>query len=155
MQPPNQNGKQVTVEARLRTIRILWFALFMSVVLYYVFAVFAFDPNKGVVPNSTLSLIAVAAGALLAISSLPIKQRFLNQSVEQQRTDLVQKGYVLACALCEVAALLGLLDHFVTGNRFFYVPFIIAGCGMLLHFPRRQHVQDACFKVEGFNQIRN
>ena len=77
--------------------------------------------------------------------SVAIKKRFLNQSVEQQRPPLVQQGYVIAWAVTEVAALLGLLDFYLTGNRDYFLRFIIAACGQLLHFPRRQHVIDACY----------
>jgi hypothetical protein len=155
MQPLNQIDMRTKLEARLRTIRILWFALFMSVIGYYVFAKFLIPPNENAVPNGMLSLILTVVGSLSVVVSLLVKQRFLTQSLEQQRLDLVQKGYVVACAFSEVAALLGLVDHFVTGNRYFYVLFIIAGCGMLLHFPRREDVQNACVKVDGFNQVRD
>jgi len=47
--------------------------------------------------------------------SVPIKKRYLTQSVEQQQP-LVQQGYVIAWAVTEVAALLGLLDFFITGS---------------------------------------
>jgi len=40
----------------------------------------------------------------------------LTQSVEQQQPQLVQQGYVIAWAVTEVAALLGLLDFFITGS---------------------------------------
>ena len=78
--------------------------------------------------------------------SVAIKKRFLTQSVEQQQPQLVQQGYVIALAVTEVAALLGLLDFYLTGNRYYFLLLIIAACGQLLHFPRRQHVIDACFK---------
>lgn len=145
MQPSNQNDLQAKIAIRFRMILVLWSALFLSIGLYYVMTLFV-HPSEGTGQNSTLSAVFAVAGSVLAIISVPVKQKYLTQSVEQQRLELVQTGYVVACALCEVAAMLGLLDYFVTGNRYYYVLFIIAGCGMLLNFPRRQHVQDACFK---------
>jgi hypothetical protein len=78
--------------------------------------------------------------------AMVIKRKLLAQSVEQQRVPLVQQGYIIAWALTEVAAILGLLDFFATGNPYYFVLFIVAFCGQLLHFPRRQHVLDASFK---------
>jgi hypothetical protein len=52
----------------------------------------------------------------------------------------------MAWAITEVAALLGLLDFFLTTDRYYYVLLIIAALGLLLHFPRREHVVNAAFK---------
>lgn len=150
MQPSNRNDLQLKVDTRLRMIRTLWFALFASVGCYYVLTLFTGNPHEDVSPNRRLFYALAALGSLLAIVSIPIKQKYLTQSVYQQRVELVQTGYVLAWALTEVAALLGLLDFFLTGNRHYYVLFIIAACGHLLNFPRRQHLLDASFKSATF-----
>ncbi len=148
MQSANQTDSQIKIELRIRTIRTLWIAMVLSIGIYYAFTFFAGQP-KDVNPNSVLSLILIAVGLLATLISVPIKNRFLNQSVEQQRVQLVQQGYIMAWAVTEVAALLGLLD-FLTGNRYYYLLFIIAACGQLLHFPRREHVINACFKKPMF-----
>jgi hypothetical protein len=49
----------------------------------------------------------------------------------------------VAWAITEVGALLGLLDFFKSADRYYYVLFLIAACGQLLHFPRREHVINA------------
>jgi drug/metabolite transporter (DMT)-like permease len=126
-------------------MRTLWAALFSSIGIYYVFTRFADQPTN-VQPNRTLSLTLVAVGLSMVPISIVIKRKFLNQSVEQQQDGLVQQGYVIAWAVTEVAALLGILDFYMTGNPYYFILFIIAACGQLLHFPRRQHVLDACFK---------
>ncbi|HXM34753.1 MAG TPA: hypothetical protein VN920_06180 [Pyrinomonadaceae bacterium] len=148
MQSSNQNDLQAKTDARLRVIRTLWSALFLSIGIYYVLTLFTGHPN--VVPNRTVSIALAAAGSFFAIISIPIKQKYLTQSVTEQRVELVQTGYIIAWALTEVAALLGLLDHFIAGNRYYYVLFVIAAGGMLLNSPRRQHVLDACFKSASF-----
>jgi len=66
--------------------------------------------------------------------------------VDQQRVRLVQQAYIVAWAITETAALVGLLLFFLNGNRYYYVLFVIAAAGMLLHFPRREHVINASFK---------
>jgi predicted transporter len=141
--PPNDS--QVKIEQRIRTIRTLWTALFLSVGAYYVFTLLS-GLERNINPNKTLSLILLALGLLAIVVSFPIKKAFLTKSVEQQRVDLVQQGYVVTWAVVEVAALLGLIDFFATGNRYYYLLFIVAACGQLLHFPKRQHVIDASFK---------
>ena len=66
--------------------------------------------------------------------------------MEQQNTGMVQQAYVMTWAITEVAALLGLLDFFLTNDRYYYVLLIIAALGQLLHYPRREHVVNAAFK---------
>jgi len=147
MQSQDQNELEAKIDMRLRTMRILWFALFISIVLYYGFTLF----NKSTeAPNTLVSFGLAAAGVFLVILSFPIKQKFLAKSVETQSMELVQKGYIVALAVCEAAALLGLLDHFVTGNRYYYLLFIAAAAADSLHFPQRRHLQEASYKREMF-----
>jgi NADH:ubiquinone oxidoreductase subunit 2 (subunit N) len=136
------------IELRIRTIRILWLALFISVGLY--FAVTFFVPRSENPPATTLFLVLSAVSITTVLASFIIKNNFLSRAVQQQQVQLVQQGYVVACALTEVPALLGLLDYFSTGNGYYYVLFIIAALGMLLHFPRREHVLNAAHKHPGF-----
>jgi len=138
MQPNEPN--QPTIEIRYRTLFILWFAICMSVLMLLVLV--QFTPTK-VEGNVRLSLILNSIAIVPVGVSFLLKQRILEQAVARQRLDLVQVAYVLACALCEMAALLGLMDHFVNGSRYYYVGFIFAGAGLLLHFPRKQHLLDA------------
>src|SRR6195256_2055231 len=109
MQPSNQNDLQKKVDTRLRIIRILWSGLFLSIGLYFVLTLFTGPPKDNVSPNRALSIALAAAGSFFAIISIPIKQKYLTQSVDGQRVELVNTGYIVALALCEVAALLGLL----------------------------------------------
>ena len=148
MQPSNQSELEAKIDMRLRIMRVLWFALCVSIALYYVLTLFTKTDQQA--PNTLLSVALAAAGALFVIISFPVKQRYLTQSVEKQDMNLVQTGYIVALALCEVAALLGLLDHFVTGNRYYYFLFIAAALGDLLHFPRRRHLQEASYKRQIF-----
>lgn len=148
-QSANQNHPQENVELRIRTMRTLWFAMFMSVVMYYVFTFFV-ERSENVNPNATVSLMLVGVGLLTTLISFPVKNRLLARAVEQQQVQLVQQAYIVALAVTEVAALLGLLDFFLTGNRYYYILFIIAACGQLLHFPRREHVLNASFKSSVF-----
>ena len=145
---PSPQESQLRIEPRIRTIRTLWIAMLLSVVSYYVFTLFAGHPGNNT-PNNALFLILVGIGLLTTLISVPLKKKFLARSVEEQRVELVQQGHIIAWAMSEVAALLGILDFFLTGNRYYYVLFLIAAIGQLLQFPRRQDVLAAYFKNPG------
>ena len=144
MNPANPNDPQ-TIEARIRTIRILWFTMLMSIVMYFVFTLVA-ARREGLEPNPSLSLTLICAAMLMVLVAFVIKSKLLSNAVGQQNTGMVQQAYVVAFAINEVAALLGLLDFFLTNDRYYFVLLIIAALGLLLHVPRREHVVNAAFK---------
>ncbi len=130
-------------DARYRTLLILWFALSMSILIYLVFVQLA---TTEVNPNQKLSLALNTLGLVPVALSFLFKQKILDRSVEEQRVDLVQAAYVVSFAFCEVPALLGLVDHFVTGSKYYIVGFSIAGLGMLLHFPLKKNLIAASYR---------
>jgi NADH:ubiquinone oxidoreductase subunit 2 (subunit N) len=134
---------------RYQTLVTLWFALLMSIGMYFLFSVFvapARSNEAGNPPSSLLIVALTALGTLLVIVSFPVKRKFLERSVEKQDVNLVQKGLVIACAICEVSALLGLLERFIIGNREYYLLFLIAAAGTAFHFPRRSQLEAASYK---------
>ncbi len=130
-------------DARYRTLLILWFALTMSVLMYLLFVQLTMAE---VDPNQKLSLALNTLGLVPVALSFLFKQKILERSVEEQRVDLVQVAYVVSFAFCEVPALLGLVDHFVTGSKYYIVGFSIAGLGMLLHFPLKKNLIAASYR---------
>jgi hypothetical protein len=138
MKPADKS--QPDINTRYRTILILWFAICMSVLMFL-----ALTRLTLVAPteNPMLSLALIALGLSTTAVSFVLKQKVFAKSVATQRADLVQSGYVLAFALCESTALSGLLDHFVTGSRYSYFPFVVGGIGLLLHFPQKQNLVNA------------
>jgi hypothetical protein len=134
------NSDQPDLEARYRTLLILWFAICMSVLMFLVLTRLS---SVGAVENRQLTLALNSLGLLPVALSFLLKQRALAKSVATQRLDLVQSAYVLSFALCESSALLGLVDHFTTGSRYSYFAFVIAGIGLLLHFPQKQNLVNA------------
>jgi len=131
---------QPDLDARYRTLLILWFAICMSVLMFMV--VIYLSPVV-VAENRKLTLALNSLGLLPVALSFLVKQKALAKSVATQRLDLVQSAYVLSFALCESSALLGLVDHFTTGSRYSYFAFVIAGIGLLLHFPQKQNLVNA------------
>jgi hypothetical protein len=96
--------------------------------------------------DRTIFWILAGLSLMLVIVSFAVKQKLFAQAVEKQSAALVQQGQVLATALCEAAALFGLLARAITGTPYFYLPFVVAALGMLLHFPRREALMAASFK---------
>ena len=129
------------IEARYRTIITLWLAVIMSVLTFL--AIIYFIPVEVPSPNRTLSLLLNILAIIPFGISLLVKQRILNKAIGEQRLDLVKAGYVAAFALCEAAALLSVVDHFINNSPYFYVGFIFAGLGLLLHFPQKKHLLNA------------
>ena len=129
----------------MRTMRTLWMAMISSIGVYFLFCLVRGRPEH-LEPNNTLFLVLVAVSLFTILLSFFIKSQLLNRAFEQQQVQQVQQAYVIAWAVTEVGALLGLIDYLVTGDRYYYVLFIIAACGQLLHFPRREHVLNASFK---------
>jgi len=142
MQPFNQ---QVTLDARYRTLLTLWFAMTVSIGMFLLLTLFTV-PAAGITPNPILSLTLLVVGMLAVIASYFVKQRILARSVNEQNVPLVQTGLTASAALYEVAALLGIMDYFLTGHRYYYVLFIVAFIGSLLNFPRRSHLVAAGYK---------
>ena len=141
-QPLNPTGPQESFELRLRAVRTLWLAMFASIGIYYALT-FIIEPREGAAPNDRLSLILLIVGILTMLISFPVKNRLLTYAAERERTQLVQQVYTVALALAEFSALLGMLDYFATAHRHYYVLFIVALIGQLLHFPRREHIVNA------------
>lgn len=143
---PVAKNTQSDVDARYRVMLVIWFALLSAVAFYFVVGQLVSRPGADSVPNKMLTVILTALGTFMVGVSFVIKQRFLNQSVERQKVTLVQTGFIVAIALCEAGALFGLVDLITTGNRYYFVVMIIAALGILVHFPRRDHLLAAGYK---------
>lgn len=135
MQPIEPN--QANVDARYRTVVILWAAILMSVLSFLLFI--NLTPVQPV-SNPRLSLALNTAGILPVALSFLLKSKIVQQAIDQRRMDLVQVAYTVAMALCEMSALLGLMDHYITGSSYYPLGFGITLLGMLLHFPQKKYV---------------
>ena len=137
-----RTGVQISIEQRMRTVRTLWLALLLSIVMYYVFTLFAGRPQN-LQRNDTLSLALLIAAVSTVLVSFLVKRKLVNRAIDQRQVQHVQQGYLVGWVICEMAALLGLLDFFLTSHPHFYVLFIVAVIGDLFHFPRREHFEHA------------
>jgi hypothetical protein len=139
----------INLVKRYQTLIVLWFALLMSVGMYFLFTVIAPPRVSSELrnpPSSLLMITLTAFGALFVIVSFAVKRKLLERSVEQQDVSLVQKSLVIACAMCEVSALLGLVEYYLIASRVYYLLFLLAAAGIVFHFPRHSQLEAASYK---------
>ena len=141
-QPIDPNSAQMDIDQRIGRVRTIWLALLITVGLYYGLTVFT-EKSENIEPNDTLSLALLIAGVATVLVSFLVKHKLISRAIDQRQVLQVQQGYIVAWAMSEVAALLGLLDFFTTSHPHYYVLFIVAAVGELLHFPRREHFEHA------------
>lgn len=140
---------EIDLIKRYQTLIVLWFALLMSVVMYFVFTLLVTPSINKDLDNSRRALLIfglTALGTFLVVMSFAVKNKLLKRSVERQDINLVQKALVIGCAICEVSALLGLVEFFIVGNREYYLLLVLAAGGIALHFPRRSHLEAASYQ---------
>lgn len=140
---------EIDLNKRYLTMIVLWFALLMSVGMYFVFTLvvtpnISKDLNDS--PRALLIFALTALGTFLVVMSFAVKNKLLKRSVERQDINLVQKALVFACAICEASALLGLLEFFIVGNRESYWLLALAAGGIAFHFPRRSQLEAASYQ---------
>ena len=143
MEFTNPQEAEARVAARYKVFLILWIAMLMSLGILLGLAVFVTGSGR---PDRTMSYTFFGISIVLVIASLLIKQRQLRQAIEKGQVALLQNAYILGFALCEAAALFGLLDHFVTGSNNYRFMFALAVLGMLVHFPKMDHVRAVSYK---------
>ena len=139
MKPLNQSN-QTDLNARYRTMLILWFALLMNIGVFFAFSLILGQDTGAAAPDALLTAVLTALGILLVVLSFPVKWKLLKRSVEKRDVQLVQKALVVGCVMCEASALLGLMERFLVAGRGYYLLFLIAAIGTALHYPSRDQV---------------
>jgi hypothetical protein len=137
MQSPQEI--EARIESRYRVFLILWVAMLVSILLLLGLALATTIASAA--PNSTLSFGVLGTAFAMVVLSFLIKQRTVQRAIEKHDVASLQSGYIVSYALCEAAALFGLFDHFVTGSKYSYFSFALAVAGMLLHFPKKDHLR--------------
>lgn len=134
------------LDKRYQTLVILWFAMLMNILVLFMVALFAAPESPPPRSSSIMMFVLAGLGTFMVVISFAIKRKLLERSVVNQDVSLVQKALVVACAMCEVAALLGLLERFIIGGNDFYLLFFLAVIGIALHFPKRDQLAAATYK---------
>jgi hypothetical protein len=129
---------------------VLWFGQIISIVALVCFALFLVPVTRDIPGTTAGPLVRVgltALGTLFVVLSFAVKRKLLATSVQKQQIDLVQKAFVTAVAMCEVSAVLGVIERFLINQRDYYFLFALAAVGIAFHFPRREHLLAATYKA--------
>jgi len=143
------NSDPQQLNAKYRVMLILWFALVSCVGIYYVLSLVMQHPPGNDGRSRIITFVLTAFGTFMTLVSVALRQKFVAQAESKQQPALVQTGLIVGMALCEAAALLGFLDRQVTGNRYYFVLFVVALVGMIFHFPRRNDLMRASYRITG------
>ncbi len=147
-----QNQK-FNVEQLYRVMAIIWLALLVSQFLFLVVLFFArreifnFNFSKSPLGENPVMVIALAVlGVSTFLLSFVLRRKFVNQAINEQKTELVQTAMIIGCALCEATTLFGLVLAFALTYQYFFLWFALGILGTILHFPRRENLIAASFK---------
>ncbi len=141
----NQGSEGIKVDARQRTLLILWFMILMSVGMMFFLTLVIQRPAVG--GDNTLLWVFAAVSIFPFLLSFVIKRKLLAQSVREQKIALVLSAMIVAVALCESVSLFGMMVYFTTPTHYYYVFFIVSVIGILLHMPRRDQLLAASYKT--------
>jgi hypothetical protein len=142
---------QAKPAARYRGLLVIWVGQFVTLIVFFaltrIIEVTA-RPNDDAL---RFQLFDVLGGASLALSFV-VKRMLLRRAVVTQRPDVTTTAYVIAFALCELAAVMGLVNYLISGVPIVLL-FVLAAVGLLLHCPRRAHIEAATpgGTTQGFN----
>ena len=139
----NPRELEAKVDARYQVFLILWFALLVSVGLFFVLALVA--AGKGA-PNPVMSYTLLAVGFSIVIVSFVLKQQLARKAIDKGDVAALQSAHIIALALSESAGLLGVLDRFATGSQTSWFLFALAALGILLHFPKKDQIRAVSYK---------
>ena len=149
----NYTGAGAVSGSRLRTMRILWAVFLINIGLFVLVSRLIRADSEAAAGDGRgdpALFYALAAGGLASvIASFVVKSIFYRRAAELQQPAQVQTGLIVALALCEAAALMGLVGLLVTWNEYAYLLFALGALGMALHFPRRGQVEAAYYKPAG------
>jgi uncharacterized membrane protein len=112
--------------AERRVLIILWLAMAASIAMYFV-VIQMVPPTSAHEDPALVNALLVAAAGMVGASFL-VKSRI--RAAQGERTALL-----IALALCEAAALCGLVVWFVTAWPYYYVFLLLGLAGQVLHFP--------------------
>jgi predicted MFS family arabinose efflux permease len=134
---------EARVEARHKVFLILWFALFVSVMLLLVLVIVA---GSNGTPNPTLSYALLGIGSMTVLVSFVLKRQLVQKAINNDNITALLNAHIFVLALCESAALFGVLDHFLTASVTSWFLFAIAALGILLHFPQKDYIRAVSYK---------
>ena len=143
------------MQVEYKTLVIIWFALLTSQVIFLLLVYFL-KPELFVMDAATslladqpvITLVFAALALVFVILSFVLSRQHMRRAIEDQDAGCVQTGLVLGCALSEVPSLLGLVLAFAFDHPYFYLWIALGAFGILLHFPRKDNLDAATYKID-------
>jgi hypothetical protein len=112
-----------------RQLVVLWLAMALSIGMYFV-VIQMVQPTHAQENPTLVNILMVMAVTLVAVS-FPLKSRIRRMSSEQA-------GLLVALAMCEAAAICGLVAWFSTAWQYSYGFLLLGLAGQVLHYPGAQ-----------------
>lgn len=139
----SNDEREVSPQQRYLTLWILWGVFLFNIAGFAILSVIA-APDPLTLANNRMLVIALTAlGTFTALVSVFVRQKMLARAALQQRPHSVSSAYIVAFALCEAAALCGMVLRFATNDAYYYLLFVIALVGFPLNMPRRDDIINA------------
>ncbi|MBX5477505.1 MAG: hypothetical protein IRZ19_00405 [Pyrinomonas methylaliphatogenes] len=137
---PDRQAK--VVERNLKILLLLWLIFLGSIALYAI--MLWLIERRGSAREEgrlTLNWLLCFMGLVSVASSVIVKRVLLALAVARRKIWQVVRAYIIAFALCEAAAIFGVVVFFLTRDRLAYLMFALAAAAIAAHYPRREHLE--------------
>jgi F0F1-type ATP synthase membrane subunit c/vacuolar-type H+-ATPase subunit K len=150
------------IKVQYQTLVVIWFALLMSQVLFFLFIWFS-KPElisarylsassiREVLGTQPLIIIVFAGSALIFfLLSQVIARQHMRRAVRDRDATCIQTGLVIGCALSEISSILGVILALLFNYPYFYLWIALGTLGILMNFPRRSNLDAATLEPGQF-----
>lgn len=142
------NGKPVTVS--YQNLVVIWLALLASQIAFFIVAWFIkpglakFDASSPFLSQKPAIILAFCASAIVFFGlGLILSRQHNRRALKDRDAACLQTGLTLGCALSEIPSILGLILALGFVYPFYYLWIALGTLGVLLHFPRKGHLDVA------------
>lgn len=140
-------NEKINIEQFYRTLAIIWFAFFVSQILFLLVIffiqpeLFQIDVSRPLLGKNMPIIIIFALTAIFNIAiSFFLRKKYLDQAVSEQNVYFAQTAVIVGCAMCESVSLFGLMLAFVADYQYFFLWFTLGIAATVFHFPRRDNL---------------
>ena len=131
-------NRQADWAGTVRTLRMLWFTLAVSVVLYFAVAQFVMTQAE---ENETLAFSLAAAGVAAGVASFVVKRLVAAGPLRRNPAAAARSAFLVAFVLAEVPALMGLVSYVAAGWKYAWTMWVVSGVLFALHYPSETAVR--------------
>jgi hypothetical protein len=150
------------VKIEYQTLVVIWFALLMSQVLFFVLIWFvkpelvstryltagSFREVLGTQP--LITLVFAGSALIFFVLSQAIARQHMRRAVRDHDAGCIQTGLVIGCALSEISSILGVILALLFNYPYFYLWIALGALGILMNFPRRSNLVAATVEPGDF-----